>query len=266
VCTAGTDWRFIEGVLKLGGGQYMDALSTHPYRYPRSPEESGFVKELERTYELMKQYGMEGKKLWLTEIGWPTQRDERGVDEQTSANYLVRMYVLARSQPYVAGVAWYDWQDDGPDPTYNEHNFGMTKWETSEAKAALVAYHVLTRYLSHTNLEQQLLPATDRDNRYLFLFRRGKEMVLVGWATQPEQMVSVSLGCNKVQLQWADARVEQRNLVGGVLSLPVGEMPVFVTGSFERVQLSASMTNMAKSCGKMCTPLLDATAGLMFPL
>jgi len=65
VCTAGTDLGYIETVLKLGGAKYMDAMSIHPYRYPGSPEATHFVDEMQKCYDLMCKYGMEGKKLWL---------------------------------------------------------------------------------------------------------------------------------------------------------------------------------------------------------
>lgn len=58
VCTAGTDLRFIEEVLKRGGGKFMDAISVHPYRYPRSPEATGFVDEMKRLKDLLDKYGV----------------------------------------------------------------------------------------------------------------------------------------------------------------------------------------------------------------
>lgn len=237
VCTAGTDLKFIEGVLKLGGGKYMDDLSIHPYRYPRSPEDSGFVRELQRAVALMRRYGMKRARLWLTEIGWPTHRGRRGVDEQTSANYLVRMYVLARSQPYVAGVAWYDWQDDGPSPTYNEHNFGMVRWRTSQAKAALVAFWVMTRHLSGARLVRQLAPTSQGDQRYAFLFTRGARKVIVAWSAGKPSRAAFRLDCPTARLEWADAHVEHVRLNDGELQVELGGMPVFVTGRFTRAKL-----------------------------
>lgn len=264
VCTAGTDLAFIEGVLERGGARYMDDLSTHPYRYPRSPEDSRFVEELQRTHELMAKYDMGDRKLWLTEIGWPTQKDPRGVDEQTSANYLVRMYVLARSQPYVAGVVWYDWQDDGPDPAYNEHNFGITRWQTSEAKAGLVAYWVMTHHLAGASLVRQLLPSGPDDRRYAFVFRRGDRQAIVAWTAGGEDTASWSLGCASARLEWADARIEERKLAGGVLSLRLTEMPVFITGEFRRLEVAPPILRLgvqpeavARGDRLLVVPVLD---------
>lgn len=235
VCTAGTDLRYIERVLELGGAQYMDALSIHPYRYPGSPEATRFVDEVKQARDLMVRYGMEDKKLWLTEIGWPTHEAPNGVSEQTSANYLIRMFVLARSLPFVERVFWYDFQDDGPDPKYNEHRFGIVRWETYQPKPSLIAFWVMTRHLAGAEFVRQLLPAAPDDKRYAFVFRRGKEQVIVAWADGTTATAAFSLGTRSAKLQWADAFEETRKTVGGVLTLELGEMPVFISGTFRQV-------------------------------
>lgn len=240
VCTAGTDLAFIEGVLKLGGAKYMDALSIHPYRYPGSPEATHFTDEVQRCYDLMCRYGMEGKKIWLTEIGWPTHTGPGGVDERTSANYLVRMYTLARSLPFVERVIWYDLQDDGRDPTYNEMRFGLITYDASQAKAGFVAYWVMTHHLAGARFVRKLLPATPDDPRYVFLFRRGDQDIVVAWAAGAEDTAAFSLGGKSAHLQWADAFSEDRPTPGGVLTLKLSDMPVFFAGKFPNLKLARS--------------------------
>ena len=44
-----------------GTVHYMDALSVHPYRYPRSPEESGFVREMTDCHHLIQSYDGDSK-------------------------------------------------------------------------------------------------------------------------------------------------------------------------------------------------------------
>ncbi|MCX7599927.1 MAG: hypothetical protein N2512_13830 [Armatimonadetes bacterium] len=235
VCTSYTDLRYIERVLELGGAGYMDALSIHPYRAPGSPEATGFVDEMKRARDLMVRYGMEDKKLWLTEIGWPTHEDPYGVPEQTSANYLVRTFVLARGLPFIERVFWYDFQDDGPDPTYVEHRYGLVRWDTYQPKPALVAFWVMTRHLAGAEFVRQLLPTAPDDKRYAFLFRRGKEQVIVAWADGVTATAAFALGVDRARLQWGDAFEETRRTVGGMLTLELGDMPVFISGEFRHV-------------------------------
>jgi hypothetical protein len=214
----------------------MDALSIHPYRYPGSPEDTRFVEEIGRARALMAKYGMADRKLWLTEIGWPTHLQASGVSEQTSANHLVRMYTLARSLPYVERVFWYDFQDDGPDPQYNEHRFGIVKWATYQPKASLVAYWTMARHLAGAEYVGRLLPAGADDRRYAFAFRRGKERIVVAWAAGTTATAAFSLGAKSARLQWADAHLAQRKTQQGVLTLELGDMPIFISGEFPEVR------------------------------
>ncbi len=235
ICTAGTDFRFIKAVLDLGGANYMDALSVHPYRYPRAPEDPrrDFAAEMIRLHQLMSRYGMSEKKVWITEIGWPTHRGRSGVDEQTSANYLVRMFVIARSLPFMARVAWYDWQNDGPDPTYNEHNFGIIRWRTFEAKPSLVAMWVMTKHLSGAEFVAKLAPAGPSDHARAFLFRKAGRNVLVCWWAGPpgSRPGTITLLCRpgEYRVQWADAVSEQSSTRDGRITLTLSPMPAFVS-------------------------------------
>jgi hypothetical protein len=64
-------------------------------------------------------------QIYVTEAGWPTQKGSNGVSEETSAAYLQRFMLLAKSRPWIAGVWWYDLLDDGDDAQNKEHRFGL---------------------------------------------------------------------------------------------------------------------------------------------
>jgi len=238
VCTAGTDLAYIEKVLKQGGMAYMDALSIHPYRYPRSPEKSGFVREITRAHELMARYGGADKKIWLTEIGWPTQDDPRGVSEEVSGNYLIRMMVQAYAQPFVERVIWYDFQNDGFQRDYNEHNFGLIKWQTFQPKQNYVACKMLTEHLTDAKFVRRILPAGDDDQRYCYEFEVNGEPVLAAWCVSGPGTMALSMGAPQATLTWADAYRETRALPGGNLTLALSDMPVFITGGKGRAKLA----------------------------
>jgi hypothetical protein len=238
VCTAGTDLRYIEEVLKRGGMDYMDALSIHPYRYPRSPEDSNFIAEVTRAHELMARYGGGNKKLWLTEIGWPTQKDPRGVTEEVSGNYLIRMNVQALSLPFVERVIWYDFQNDGFDEKYNEHNFGLIRWQSFTPKQNYIAAKMLTEHLTNATFKRRLLPTDEKDRRYCYEFEKDGKPVLVAWCAGQAGTLSVKLGTPTANLAWADARRETRTLVNETLTLALTDMPVFITGDLRGVKVA----------------------------
>ena len=70
---AGVPIPFIEEVYKLGGKDAFDIMNVHPYSHPRRPE-GNLDRELTALRELMAKYGDADKKVWITEIGWPTHQ------------------------------------------------------------------------------------------------------------------------------------------------------------------------------------------------
>jgi hypothetical protein len=71
---AGWDYEYIESALKLGAANYFDILSIHPYCYPYAPEGTSYDKCLDEDKRLLAKYGAAGKKIWITELGWPTHK------------------------------------------------------------------------------------------------------------------------------------------------------------------------------------------------
>lgn len=70
---AGVPLDFIEEIYRLGGAQYFDIMNVHPYTNQREPE--GRVDAwLERLKNLMAKYGDAAKPVWITEMGWPSQK------------------------------------------------------------------------------------------------------------------------------------------------------------------------------------------------
>ena len=71
--TAGVPLDFIERLYELGGAQAFDIMNVHPYSHPAVPEES-LEKRLGDLRAVMAKHGDAAKPVWITEIGWPTQK------------------------------------------------------------------------------------------------------------------------------------------------------------------------------------------------
>lgn len=134
---------WLEDVVKLGALDFCDAISIHSYNYSdkfpeRGPEACSAwmtgVQEMLRTRN-------DGKDVpfYVTEMGWPTHVGKHGTEPELSASYLARLYLLARTSPSFAGIWWYDFQDDGWNPQYNEDNFGLVRPDLTPKPA----YHVM---------------------------------------------------------------------------------------------------------------------------
>lgn len=211
----------IETMFRDGALDYCDAVSVHSYRYPTSPEKSDLYGELENVADLIEQFGGD-QSIWVTEIGWPTHVGARGVDEFTQAQYLVRSHVLMLATGDVTRISWYDFYNDGTEPTYNEHNFGLIHNEAYNGapKPGSVAYREMTEQLTGKMFRKLEKPG---DGLYIATFAGDGEQVVVAWSTGGPRTLSVE------GVQTA------RNLVGNELdigeSLTVDGYPVYLMGS-----------------------------------
>ncbi|MBC7287865.1 MAG: beta-galactosidase [Armatimonadetes bacterium] len=78
--TAGVPVNWIKQVFDCQAFGSFDVLAVHPYRYPAAPEVRGIPEDLRAVNSLVRDYGG-GKKLWITEIGWPTHINPAVADE-----------------------------------------------------------------------------------------------------------------------------------------------------------------------------------------
>lgn len=123
---------WLERLLSLDTLRSMDALSIHTYTYSESgtarmPEAWAAWMNDVRKMMMQKHGSGDAIPLYVTEMGWPTEIDRRGTPPEVSAAYLARLYLLARTMPFLKGIWWYDFQDDGWSATYNEDNFGIVR-------------------------------------------------------------------------------------------------------------------------------------------
>jgi len=176
--------------LGTAGVDSMDAWSIHPYRYPRSPEQSDLVGEVKRIAERVHEPGAR-QAAWVTEIGWPTHRTSGGSDERVQARYCVRTLALLQSTGVVEKVFWYDFKDDGTRRDYNEHNFGLVRHQTYHCapKPGVVAMSVFIRMTGQTDFRE-----LRRDgSAYTAWYRRpdGSDVV-VAWTEAGSQRISLA--------------------------------------------------------------------------
>ena len=224
VCTAGTDFGFIEEVLKRGGGKFMDAISVHPYRYPRSPEATGFVDEMKRLKELLDKYGAGHLKVWLTEFGYPTHITG-GTPQWLSAAYIVRTFLWALTLPFIERLFVYDFQDDGEDPTYNEHNFGLIRFDGSP-KVGYAAFNTMVRMLYRKNFARQVEIA---DGVVCLVFSGDDGEVWVLWSADDKER-KVSLPVQSKSVTIIDLMSNSRTVhpTKGQITLTLTAEPFFV--------------------------------------
>lgn len=181
---AGFPWDYIETVFRSGALRWADGVTVHPYR-------SGFPETVAADYArlrgLLAQYAPNADIPILSgEWGYSTNT-KSGVSEERQAQYLVRQRLVNASQGIRVSI-WYDWKDDGPDPTENEHRFGSVRQDL-QPKPAYTAAVVNTRTLSGYSYQRML---KDGPQEYVMLLRNtAGESALALWTTGPERTMSV---------------------------------------------------------------------------
>jgi hypothetical protein len=230
--TAGVPLEWLEQLFELGGLDYMDALSIHPYVYPGEPEQ--MVQSLMDVDALVRRYnGGVPKPIWISEQGWPTHVGSRGVSLETQAAYIVRSHVLALSRG-VEKYVWYNFMNKGTSRDYNEDNFGVVH-HTSDPlgrwapKPAYVSYSAMTRELTGLafHRQEEVGPGIS-----CFVFRGerdGKSVeTRVVWSSE-DRTVGVRTGQPIVVTDLTGHR-ETYHPVAGFVYLSVSERPIYVTG------------------------------------
>lgn len=111
------DLRFARQMFQLGAGAYFDAFGYHPYGANNPPEQAPSpdtmnFRRTELIRDLMVEFELEDKPIWLTEYGWLRSPSEDGVicsstdpsfrdfqwmqlDSTTQAEYTIRSYDFA---------------------------------------------------------------------------------------------------------------------------------------------------------------------------
>ncbi len=233
-------YSWLDKLFALGALEYLDAVSVHPYIYPRQPDtvKDSLSGLLTRLQNLIKHHnGGEPKPLQLTEIGWPTHRG--GVLVRDQARYAVRSFVMALSVG-VERMFWYNFLSTGADSTKKEHNFGLLHHLDDPRgaytpKPAYVALAVLARQLTGAHFrEKEATP----DPIYSYLFERDGEPLRVMWVASRGGQDSGAVAFNlraREPLTVTDmvGKVRRLEPQGGDVRLGLSASPIYVRGQVE---------------------------------
>jgi hypothetical protein len=217
---ANRDVLWINEMIKNADAQY-DGISVHPYNYSngqegRTPEEA--VQWLNMLHKLLPP----SSSIFVTEMGWPTYVGPHTTDKDTAGDYLARFYLLSREKPFIKGIWWYDFQDDGNDPADSEQNFGLVS-RGYLPKPAFFALRDIASQVSQvggaTNVE------LGKNLRAVRLAGRNGQLVLAVWSLQQRGaqtiVLSSSVGDSEFNLVQIGANTRADTVRLGKNLLPV---------------------------------------------
>jgi len=250
--SGGINRGWLEELVKLGALAHCDILSIHTYNYSPPGIQGGpeaWLRWTEGVQEMLRKYnGGKDVPFYITEMGWPSHAGPRGRPADVCAAYLARMFLLARTLPYLRGIWWYDFQDDGWNREYNEDNFGLVRPDLTPKPA----FHALADIAGLVR-NGKYLGRLDAGERPIWIlrFRLGGREVWAAWSAddRPWQLVLErgspapgeklevrQAGRRPVAASWGHRDWAERRGAGmdpGQFSLVVGALPTLLTGEGE---------------------------------
>ncbi len=132
------DWPDYDGALRYlqilydnGIKNYCDAIGIHPYNYSHSPFTRPYnihpsaQEKIEKLIQFLENNNDKNKKIWITEIGWPTNLNTETLTETDHLRFLKETFNMINNYPQVESLFWYCLRDSGSDKNYKEQNFGI---------------------------------------------------------------------------------------------------------------------------------------------
>lgn len=227
------DW--LERACEAGMLEHLDGLSFHPYCYwmkgPAAMPERGMLGLIASLEKIVDRFpGGSGIPLYLTEIGWPTHDGVDGVTFEEQAQYAARALLLARSNPRIKGVWWFNLRDADSSSIHVGHRFGLV-FSDGTPKPAFFAYRDAVQAVRGAiRVEHVRLGRTVHG---VWLDRPG-DRALALWIARPGAKARIELslpGGSGVSVQLVGSgEAWPRDATDGKLTVSVGNMPVILRG------------------------------------
>ncbi|HXI24790.1 MAG TPA: cellulase family glycosylhydrolase [Pyrinomonadaceae bacterium] len=182
--TAGIEFTFLESCFEAGLLNQWSAVSIHPYRQTNPETVASEYSQLRERIQSYQRGAERSSEIFSGEWGYSSAWRE--MSEQKQAALLARQFLTNIANGISLSI-WYDWQDDGSNPTEAEHHFGLMRYrsekstEALEAKPAYLAAKTLMANLSGFVFQERLIVGSDDD--YVLVFSKVSERRYAAWTT-----------------------------------------------------------------------------------
>ena len=239
-CSATTlPFEWLEEVFALGGLDYMDSVSVHPYRWgewQRMPET--LYPDLLRLRQLVDKYA-KGRHVPIhtTELGWPVDWKYR-ISEAKQAAYIVRTYAnLQRAG--VDKVLWYCFMKPPQDPElFAIGELILPEWNYTP-RPGYAAIAAMTHAVGDLDYAGEVaVPAPALCMKY----QKGGRTVHLLWNPETKPVTLAVASGRPVTLTDLMGGRHVLTPVDGRVQLVLAQMPVYLEGEIGAVSLSTAVT------------------------
>jgi len=229
------DMPFLEACFKAGCLEYWSAVSVHPYRQT-DPET--VTAEYRKLRALISRYAPQGRQIPIMSSEWGYSSAWKNFDEQRQAKYLPRELMINALEGVPISI-YYDWHEDGTNPTDPEHHFGIVQFaahpgakELYDPKPAYLAMKTFGRMMAGHSFNKRLPIGGGDDYVLLWTDPQNKAACIAAWTTAHEpHAVRIPLGGEKFDII---------NLTGEKappIALDHNDLPLTLTDSVQYVSL-----------------------------
>lgn len=269
-CTGMQNWYFVEAVLKAGGGDYMDAISVHPYANILSPETCDYVSLCKSVRAVLDKYNYKGE-LWVSETGFSSTGFHS--TEQEQATHTVRQYALNTAYDCADVMITYAFRVADGNPRDIESGYGIVNGPDGGhvPYSAKPAYLAICNYFNMVkNAEFKEVLTKGKASIYHYTRENGESTVMLS-ADMGNENIGLSLGTDSVIMY--DLYGNETKLWGidGKFSFVVGDQPVYIKGNFSKVELCEPLiyfdnTLLAAKPGEPYSIVINNNSNMKFSL
>ena len=238
---AGFASNWIEKFIKLGGLDYCDGISYHPYQY-RSFDYKSFKEQTEQVIKWMMEYHGSTKPITLTEMGISEADDK----ETTNAGYehwnkmrsLPAMYIMAQHLDAFDTIYYYSMHSTGYGPDQREPGFGlyefvgMTDGNRLAATDATVTFATYMDKLTGATPGRKIEADDYKKLAYEFDKNDGGKIAAL-WTSTQHATLGINLGVNEIKVydQFGNYR-ETLSSLNGCYSFDLTDEIIYIEGNF----------------------------------
>lgn len=228
--TSGVPLDFIRPILDAGGGEWMDALSVHPYQVQQPTNWSERIPhgQLRLLRAELDARGLGDLPIWITEEGWPTPA---GKDYDLQARQVAQFYASMLASGLVEKVFWFNLTDWGEPDLPSGGHLGLVEIDGTPKPSYAAFNNVIARLHDFDRVADLSRPEV---RLWRFVFHRpagrdhAEENVTVLWAEGERQAVEWPAQARAVDLVGSPIERVGTGVGAERATLLVGPSPVYL--------------------------------------
>ena len=251
MATAGVGESFHRRVLEAGGGDYMDAVSFHPYDWSGKFHGDTYKEYIEDVKKIYREYGYDDKLFLADEMGitaWPESGKWPNVFGAAAES--VQYYAISQAEKLID--AYYIFHYCGSPGIPWEIGTQEQRWYLVKSSAEAVPYAALpaalttaafNRLVCNAEPKHQYLSEADENGfrTYVYQFKREKDGkdVLMYWTEYGSTALGIKLGADSAESFDMYSNSEGiLHATDGVFSLNTSFEPHYLVGDFSDFEIT----------------------------